>query len=175
PPFTKFKLINDSPEAEDDLNLWGNYSIPRDNPHAEDKELLPEIWALGFRNPWRWSFDAERPSYFLCADVGQDCYEEIDVITKGGNYGWSTFEGHLPVDSLQPTKGNTSDSIDLIFPAMGYNHYDVNKKEGSAAISGGYFYRSTTEYRSMHLLKLQQIAGTLQPLQSPLAVLVILH
>ncbi|GKA76633.1 HIPL1 protein-like protein, partial [Tanacetum coccineum] len=105
----------------------------------DDKELLPEIWALGFRNPWRCSFDAERPSYFLCADVGQykltsyltdqDRYEEIDVITKGGNYGWSTFEGHLPVDSQQ-TKGNTSDSIDLIFPAMGYNHYDVNKKEG---------------------------------------------
>lgn len=137
--------VDTIPKDADDLNLWGNYSIPRDNPYAEDKELLPEIWALGFRNPWRCSFDAERPSYFMCADVGQDRYEEIDVITKGGNYGWSTYEGHLPVDSLQPTKGNTSDSTDLIFPAMGYNHYDVNKKEGSAAISGGYFYRADTD------------------------------
>lgn len=53
------------------LELWGNYSVPGDNPFSEDKELLPEIWALGFRNPWRCSFDLERPSYFLCADVGQ--------------------------------------------------------------------------------------------------------
>ncbi|PQQ06732.1 HIPL1 protein [Prunus yedoensis var. nudiflora] len=54
-----------------DLGLWGNYSVPGDNPFSEDKELQPEIWALGFRNPWRCSFDLERPSYFLCADVGQ--------------------------------------------------------------------------------------------------------
>ena len=53
------------------LGLWGNYSIPRDNPYISDKDLLPEIWALGFSNPWRCSFDAERPSYFMCADVGQ--------------------------------------------------------------------------------------------------------
>ncbi|XP_023743785.1 HIPL1 protein [Lactuca sativa] len=128
---------------KDDLNLWGNYSIPRDNPYSEDKELLPEIWALGLRNPWRCSFDSERPSYFLCTDVGQDRYEEIDVITKGGNYGWSIYEGHLPVNSKENITSNNSK--DVIFPTMGYNHYDVNKKEGSAAITGGYFYRSTTD------------------------------
>lgn len=55
----------------DDLSLWGNYSIPRDNPFSEDKDLQPEIWASGLRNPWRCSFDLERPSYFLCADVGE--------------------------------------------------------------------------------------------------------
>lgn len=53
------------------LDLWGNYSIPRDNPYLEDKEMQPEIWAYGLRNPWRCSFDSERPSYFMCADVGQ--------------------------------------------------------------------------------------------------------
>lgn len=53
------------------LELWGNYSIPKDNPYMEDKEMVPEIWAYGLRNPWRCSFDSERPSYFLCADVGQ--------------------------------------------------------------------------------------------------------
>ncbi|KAA8542592.1 hypothetical protein F0562_023744 [Nyssa sinensis] len=53
------------------LGLWGNYAIPVDNPYIEDKELQPEIWALGLRNPWRCSFDSERPSYFMCADVGQ--------------------------------------------------------------------------------------------------------
>lgn len=49
----------------------GNYSIPRDNPSVDDSELQPEIWALGLRNPWRCSFDSERPSYFFCGDVGQ--------------------------------------------------------------------------------------------------------
>lgn len=53
------------------LGLWGNYSIPEDNPYREDKDMQPEIWALGLRNPWRCSFDAEKPSYFVCADVGQ--------------------------------------------------------------------------------------------------------
>jgi hypothetical protein len=55
----------------DKLSLWGNYSIPKDNPYKEDTELQPEIWAYGLRNPWRCSFDSKRPSYFMCADVGQ--------------------------------------------------------------------------------------------------------
>lgn len=55
-------------------SLWGNYSIPPDNPNAQDKELLPEIWALGLRNPWRCSFDSLKPMYFFCADVGQVLY-----------------------------------------------------------------------------------------------------
>jgi hypothetical protein len=50
---------------------WGNYSIPKDNPFADDSDLQPEIWALGFSNPWRCSFDSERPSYFYCGDVGE--------------------------------------------------------------------------------------------------------
>lgn len=54
-----------------DRGLWGNYSIPRDNPYNSDKQLAPEIWALGLRNPWRCSFDSERPSYFMCGDSGQ--------------------------------------------------------------------------------------------------------
>jgi len=55
------------------LGLWGSYSIPKDNPFSEDKDLEPEIWALGLRNPWRCSFDSEKPSYFFCGDVGQVC------------------------------------------------------------------------------------------------------
>lgn len=68
--FSQFWIFAGAKQVSD-LGLWGNYSVPADNPFAEDKELQPEIWALGFRNPWRCSFDAERPSYFLCADVGQ--------------------------------------------------------------------------------------------------------
>ncbi|XVF58229.1 hypothetical protein PTKIN_Ptkin07bG0047700 [Pterospermum kingtungense] len=135
-----------SAEAISDLGLWGNYSVPKDNPFSEDKELQPEIWALGFRNPWRCSFDSERPSYFLCADVGQDQYEEVDIVTKGGNYGWRVYEGPFIYNSSNSSVANKSASpINAIFPVMGYNHSDVNKAEGSASITGGYFYRSMTD------------------------------
>ncbi|XP_060672516.1 HIPL1 protein isoform X2 [Ziziphus jujuba] len=140
--------IDNTPSATrfSNLDLWGNYSIPGDNPFSEDKELQPEIWALGFRNPWRCSFDLERPSYFLCADVGQDLFEEVDIVTKGGNYGWRVYEGPFLYNPPESPGGNTSaTSITTIFPVMGYNHSEVNKVEGSASITGGYFYRSMTD------------------------------
>lgn len=128
------------------LGLWGNYSIPKDNPYTQDKELQKEIWALGLRNPWRCSFDSARPSYFACADVGQDQFEEVDLITKDGNYGWRAYEGPYKYNSSQSPFGNTSlGPISPIFPVMGYNHSDVNPNEGSASITGGYFYRATTD------------------------------
>ncbi|CAA0826794.1 HIPL1 protein [Striga hermonthica] len=128
------------------LGLWGNYSIPNDNPYTIDKDLQREIWALGLRNPWRCSFDSARPSYFICADTGQDGYEEVDLITKNGNYGWRAFEGPYPYTPPQTPGGNTSiSSIRPIFPVMGYNHSEVNSNEGSASITGGYFYRSMAD------------------------------
>lgn len=136
----------DNIPSEENRDLWGNYSIPQDNPYSDDKEAQPEIWAQGLRNPWRCSFDVERPSYFVCADTGQDRYEEVDIISKGGNYGWPVYEGPLLYSPQQSASGNNSvDIMNLIFPVVGYNHSDVNKKEGSAAISGGYFYRSMTD------------------------------
>ncbi|KAG7985476.1 hypothetical protein I3843_03G027200 [Carya illinoinensis] len=97
-------------------------------------------------NPWRCSFDSERPSYFLCADVGQEQYEEVDIVTKGGNYGWRIYEGPFLYNPPTSPGGNTSArSIDPIFPVMGYNHSDVNKALGSASITGGYFYWSMND------------------------------
>lgn len=64
---------------------WGNYSIPSDNPYIDIKELEPEIWALGFRNPWRCSFDSERPSYFFCGDCGQVNLHAIFFLNNVGN------------------------------------------------------------------------------------------
>ncbi|XP_040988164.1 HIPL1 protein-like isoform X1 [Juglans microcarpa x Juglans regia] len=140
--------INSIPSAEeiDKLGRWGNYSIPPDNPYKEDTELQPEIWAYGLRNPWRCSFDSERPSYFMCGDVGQDKYEEVDLITKNGNYGWRVYEGPYSYAPPEAPGGNTTpSSISPILPVMGYSHSDVNKAEGSASITAGYFYRSTTD------------------------------
>jgi len=67
----------------------------------------------------------------------------VNVITKGGNYGWRVYEGPNPFSPQQSPGGNTSsESISPIFPVMGYYHSDINKNEGSASITGGYFYRS---------------------------------
>ncbi|KAI3977942.1 hypothetical protein MKX01_032319 [Papaver californicum] len=114
-------------------NAWGNYSIPRDNPYIYDKESLPEIWALGFRHPWRCSFDSERPSYFLCGDSGKDQYEEVDIVMKGGNYGWPYFEGDFPLHSLNSSGGNNNmNSANFISHVMGYDHSNANTEEGSS-------------------------------------------
>ncbi|XP_043723593.1 HIPL1 protein-like [Telopea speciosissima] len=140
--------IDNLPSATEmvELGLWGSYSIPKDNPFSRDNESQPEIWALGLRNPWRCSFDSDRPSYFLCADVGQDVYEEVDIISKGGNYGWRVYEGPNLYYPSQSPGGNTSaNSINPIFPVMGYYHSAVNGNDGSASITGGYFYRGVTD------------------------------
>ncbi|XP_074587777.1 HIPL1 protein-like [Curcuma longa] len=129
-----------------DLGLWGNYSIPNDNPYTVDRELEAEIWAFGLRNPWRCSFDLERPSYFFCADVGQEVYEEVDLITKGGNYGWHVYEGpNLYIPQGSPSVNMSLSSINPIFPIMGYTHSDISTTMGSASITGGYVYRSTID------------------------------
>jgi len=76
----------------------------------------------------------------------QDLYEEVDLITKGGNYGWRVYEGPYLFHPAQSPGGNTSvGSINPIFPIAGYNHSELNKNEGSASITGGYVYRSTTD------------------------------
>jgi hypothetical protein len=76
----------------------------------------------------------------------QAAYEEVDLVMKGGNYGWRVFEGTLPFDPPSTPGGNTSaDSIDAIAPVMGYAHSSVNSNVGSASITGGYVYRSMTD------------------------------
>lgn len=70
----------------------------------------------------------------------------MNIISKGGNYGWSKYEGpYLYTPSKSPGGNKSVSSINPIFPVMGYNHSDVNKNGGSASITGGYFYRSMTD------------------------------
>ncbi|HEY8748611.1 MAG TPA: PQQ-dependent sugar dehydrogenase [Tepidisphaeraceae bacterium] len=68
------------------------YSIPSDNPFVGRQGARPEIWAYGLREPWRFSFDPLTQDFWV-GDVGQDLYEEIDIVRKGENYGWNVMEG----------------------------------------------------------------------------------
>ena len=75
-----------------DVNTGNPYGIPGDNPFV-GKPGKDEIWAFGFRNPYRFSFDMGGAHWLYLGDAGQVLYEEIDVVTKGGNYGWNVKEG----------------------------------------------------------------------------------
>ena len=106
------------------------YGIPATNPFASGANGLAEIWAFGLRNPWRFSFDTAGGRLFA-GDVGQDSFEEIDIIQRGGNYGWNTMEGAHCFNP--PSACNQSG---LLLPIFEYNHND-----GSSAVIGGFVYR----------------------------------
>jgi glucose/arabinose dehydrogenase len=106
------------------------YQIPPDNPFVAGGGL-PEIWAFGFRNPWRFSFDRASGRLFL-ADVGQDSFEEVDIVQKGGNYGWNIMEG---LHCFNPPTG--CNMTGLMLPIAEYSH-----SEGDAVI-GGYVYHGS--------------------------------
>jgi glucose/arabinose dehydrogenase len=109
-----------------------NYMIPFDNPFVGITDSWrEEIWASGFRNPWRYSFDPVT-GWCWVGDVGQDTWEEIDILKKGGNFGWNIMEGF---HCFKPSSG--CDTIGLTLPIWEYKH-DPNSHN---AITGGYVYR----------------------------------
>jgi putative heme-binding domain-containing protein len=77
------------------------YAIPRDNPFVATKGARPEVWAYGFRNPWRMSFDRQTGELFV-GDVGWELWEMVHRVEKGGNYGWSAREASQPIKPGQP-------------------------------------------------------------------------
>jgi glucose/arabinose dehydrogenase len=109
----------------------GNYGIPADNPFVGNTEgFYEEIYAYGLRNPWKISFDSGSDRFFA-ADVGQSAKEEINLITKGGNYGWKIKEGK---DCYSPA--SNCDAAGLTEPVIDYERAD-----GDISITGGYVYR----------------------------------
>lgn len=112
-----------------DVNRGQPYAVPQDNPFVTGKGR-PEVFALGVRNPWRFSFDRETGMLWL-ADVGQYKWEEIDIVVAGGNYGWRIMEG---AHCYNPEEGCSPDG--LMFPIAEYGH-----EEGRCSITGGYVYR----------------------------------
>ena len=117
-----------------------NYKIPPDNPFVNQPGYRPEIWALGVRNPWRFSFDRQTGDLII-GDVGQDAVEEIDFqaagSTGGQNYGWNTLEGdqcYSPSSGCTPPGG-------YVAPVATY-HHGANDSIG-CSVTGGYVYHGT--------------------------------
>lgn len=117
------------------------YAIPADNPFAGGGGAQ-EVWAYGFRNPWRFSFDPPTNRLFV-GDVGQDNFEEVDIVQGGANYGWNTMEG---LHCFNPASGCNMNGLTL--PIMEYNH-----SEGAAVI-GGFVYRGSaiTELENSYVM-----------------------
>lgn len=116
----------------------GTYAVPPDNPFvgARDFQGSPldatkvrtEFWAIGLRNPWRMAFDPATGRLW-CADVGQNLYEEINVIVRGGNYGWDYREGKFPFRSRAPATAKFVEPI-----------WTYPRSEGMS-VTGGLVYR----------------------------------
>jgi putative heme-binding domain-containing protein len=109
------------------------YGIPRDNPFIGQARARPEIWALGFRNPWRFSFDPLNGDLWL-ADVGQDRVEEINIVRRGENYGWNVHEGFERFSDAYRKEG-----VNYVPPVMAY------KRKYGNSITGGYVYRGNKQ------------------------------
>src|SRR5712692_7528594 len=105
------------------------YSIPPDNPFIKMPGARPEIWAYGFRNPWRMSFDRATGDLWV-GDVGWELWEMVYRVQKGGNYGWSVMEGRQTVRP-EAKRGPTP----ILPPALDFPHTE------GASITGGYVYR----------------------------------
>lgn len=117
-----------------DVNGALPYAIPSDNPFV-GLAGRDEIYAYGLRNTWRYSFDRQTGQLWA-GDVGQNQYEEVDIITRGGNYGWNVMEG---THCRPPTTG--CDTSGKILPVFEYAHGGSNGVSSGCSITGGYVYR----------------------------------
>ncbi|MBP6825940.1 MAG: PQQ-dependent sugar dehydrogenase [Saprospiraceae bacterium] len=112
------------------------YTVPADNPFVGNTEYLPEIWSLGWRNPWRFSFDRLTGDMWV-GDVGQNLYEEIDfepANTPGLNYGWRCYEGNHTFNT-----GGCQGADAYVMPVFEYKHSNAN----GCSVTGGFIYRGS--------------------------------
>jgi glucose/arabinose dehydrogenase len=114
-----------------DVAAGGAYRVPVDNPFVNQPGTRGEIWAWGLRNPWRYSWDSATGDLWL-ADVGQNRREEVNIITKGSNYGWNLMEGSECFGG-----GNGCNQTGLTPPLLEY------QTGANCSISGGFVYRGS--------------------------------
>lgn len=133
-----------------DINGGSPYGIPKDNPYADGRKGLPEIYAYGLRNPWGMSFDRGGKHDLIVADVGQDRWEEINVIINGGNHGWRLREGFDGFDPKNPRTAPTNAAtvgadgkrfIDPVFTYKTLRGRGTDPEAYGVTVTGGYVYR----------------------------------
>ncbi|HEY7119006.1 MAG TPA: PQQ-dependent sugar dehydrogenase, partial [Tepidisphaeraceae bacterium] len=143
------------------------YSVPADNPFAGNNDtsaVRPEIWASGLRMAWRFSFDPLTGDLWE-GDVGQDLIEEVNLIRRGGNYGWNVFEGFAPYSNKYRRQGET-----YLPPVFAYS------RKFGASVTGGFVYRAKRDssfygvyifgdYQSSRIFGLTQERGVLKTLR----------
>lgn len=137
------------------------YAIPSDNPFRERAEARPEIWALGLREPWRFSFDPQTGDLWV-GDVGQYRVEEVAIVRRGENHGWNVYEGFEPFSNQRRTAGQN-----YVTPVFAY------KRPYGNSVTGGYVYRGDArspfhgvyvfgDYTSKRIFGLTQREGRLE-------------
>jgi glucose/arabinose dehydrogenase len=131
-----------------DVNNGEPYAIPSDNPFVGSTNAQQEIFAYGLCNPWRMSFDAGGQFGLIAADVGQNSWEEVNVITKGGNYGWNRMEGTHCFDPDNPNEhpaqcSDQSNGTKLINPVLEYPNLKTRSEGKGLSVTGGYVYRGS--------------------------------
>jgi uncharacterized repeat protein (TIGR03806 family) len=109
-----------------------NYGIPRDNPFINIQGVRPEIWAHGFRNPWRMCFDKKTGALWV-GQNGQDLWEQVYAVHKGENYGWPIYEGSHPFHPQRKLESRTK----LTMPTIEHHHSEAR------SITGGIVYQGT--------------------------------
>jgi glucose/arabinose dehydrogenase len=140
------------------------YAIPADNPFVGQKDVRPEIWALGLREPWRFSFDS-LTGQLWAGDVGQDRYEEVDIILKGENYGWNVYEGFEPFSNRYRKSG-----VSYVPPVLSYG------RKFGVSVTGGFVYRGDpkssfygvyvfADFQSQRIWGLRQANGKLEQIR----------
>lgn len=132
-----------------DVDSGDPYAVPPDNPFVNDAGARPELWAIGLRNPWRFSFDQGGAHRLFVGDAGQELFEEIDIITPGGNYGWHIKEGlhcfshDTPTTPPATCASTDADGNPLIDPIVEYSHTAESGAPIGVAVIGGYVYRGS--------------------------------
>jgi glucose/arabinose dehydrogenase len=115
-----------------DVSGDAGFVVPPDNPFVgTGGGIREEIWAFGFRNPFRFSFDRQNGNLWL-GDVGQSSREEIDLVTRGGNFGWRLFEGNLEFNNPEDLPASN-----FVAPVIDYD------RNVGASVIGGYVYRGS--------------------------------
>ena len=133
-----------------DVDQGDPYAIPSDNPFANAEKGRPEIFAYGIRNSWRMSFDRGGTHELFAGEVGQTMWEEVNIIVKGGNYGWNLREGRHGFDPKKPTAQPESVPTTgpagepLVEPILEYKNINGWKKDPEGrgiSVTGGFVYR----------------------------------